>query len=113
MTGKLKNPTPSGIYSVTYKDHTYENHQVQLVGENYTSKVDYFIPFNGNIGFHDASWRRVFGGTFYKYKGSHGCVNLPYHMAVSIYDNMEKGYPVIVYEDPNVPSATTEEKAED
>lgn len=113
VTGKLKNPTPSGIYSVTYKDHTYENHQVQLVGENYTSKVDYFIPFNGNIGFHDASWRRVFGGTFYKYKGSHGCVNLPYHMAVSIYNNMEKGYPVIVYEDPNVPSATTEEKAED
>lgn len=109
VSGKRKSPTPAGIYSVTYKDHTYDDHQVALVGEDYSSKVQFFIPFCGNVGFHDASWRRSFGGNQYLLKGSHGCVNLPYHMAESIYNTVEKGMPVIVYEDPNVPSATTQE----
>jgi hypothetical protein len=98
VTGKDKTPTPSGVYSVTYLDHTYEGHQVQLVGEDYSSDVDYFIPFNGNVGFHDASWRKgVFGGSIYHLKGSHGCINLPYSMAETIYNTMEVGMPVIVY----------------
>ena len=71
--------TPEGIYSLTYKqadrvlrgakraDGTYE----------YESHVDYWMPFNGGIGFHDASWRSKFGGTIYQYSGSHGCINLP------------------------------------
>ena len=108
VSGKTKSPTPAGIYSVTYKDHSYDDHQVALVGEDYSSDVAYFIPFNGNVGFHDASWRRSFGGSQYKQRGSHGCVNLPYAMAEEIYNTVEKGMPVIVYEDPGVPSATTE-----
>lgn len=108
VSGKTKSPTPAGIFSVTFKDHSYDDHQVALVGEDYSSDVDYFIPFYGNVGFHDASWRRSFGGTQYKQKGSHGCVNLPYDMAEEIYNTVEKGMPVIVYEDPGVPSATTE-----
>lgn len=110
VSGKTSSPTPAGIYSVTYVDHTYDNHQVELVGEDYSSKVDFFIPFSGNVGFHDASWRSSFGGNQYMRRGSHGCVNLPYHMAESIYNTMKKGLPVIVYEDPNIPSATTEAK---
>lgn len=99
VSGRNSSPTPEGIFSVTYKDHTYEGHQVQLKGENYASDVDFFIPFYGNVGLHDASWRKSFGGSQYKNGGSHGCVNLPYHMAESIYNNVEKGMPVIVYEE--------------
>lgn len=109
VSGKTSTPTPAGVFSVTYRDHKHDDHVVELKGENYTSPVDMFIPFYGNVGFHDASWRSVFGGNIYKQNGSHGCVNLPYHMAQSIYENVDKDYPVIVYEDPNVPSATTGE----
>ena len=108
VSGKTKSPTPAGIFSITYKDHTYEGHQVELTGEDYSSEVNFFIPFYGNVGLHDAGWRRSFGGTQYKTRGSHGCVNLPYHMAESIYNTVDKGMPVIVYEEPGVPSATTE-----
>lgn len=99
VTGSPSSATPSGIYSVTYKDYTYEGHQVQLVGENYASDVNFFIPFSGNVGLHDASWRSSFGGSIYKTNGSHGCVNLPYEMAKAIYETVEKGMPVIVYEE--------------
>ena len=29
--------------------------------------------------------------------GSHGCVNTPYENAEKIYNNIEKGVPVVVY----------------
>lgn len=113
VSGGLKNPTHAGIYSITYKDQKHDDHEVALVGENYVSQVNYFIPFNNNEGLHDASWRSQFGGNIYKRNGSHGCVNLPYNMVATIFENVEKGMPVIVYEDPNVPSATTAEEAEE
>ena len=36
-----------------------------LRGDGYKSWVNFFIPFNGGIGFHDASWRSTFGGNIY------------------------------------------------
>ena len=33
------------------------------------------MPFDGGIGFHDASWRDEFGGDIYLTDGSHGCIN--------------------------------------
>lgn len=84
--------TPAGTYSITYteKDAT-------LVGENYSTPVKYWMPFNRNIGMHDASWRSSFGGEIYKYNGSHGCVNLPPEMAAKIFKYVEKGTPVFCY----------------
>lgn len=91
--------TTLGAYSLKYKqkdkvlrgkmqaDGTYE----------YESPVDYWMPFNGGIGLHDASWRSSFGGEIYKGNGSHGCVNLPTTAAATIYENIEAGTPVIVY----------------
>ena len=111
VTGRNSSPTPTGIYSVTYKDYTYEGHQVQLVGENYASDVSFFIPFSGNVGLHDASWRRSFGGNQYKTQGSHGCVNLPYDMAKAIFDTVEKGMPVIVYEEGGSQQAATTQQS--
>lgn len=55
------------------------------------------MPFNGNIGIHDASWRTTFGGELYKTSGSHGCVNTPPANAKKIFEKIEKGMPVIVH----------------
>ncbi|MDE6568491.1 MAG: L,D-transpeptidase family protein [Lachnospiraceae bacterium] len=86
------NGTPQGTYSITYKQR-----DATLKGETYRTPVDYWMPFNGGIGLHDANWRSRFGGTLYKYSGSHGCVNLPPSAAAKIYGMIEKGTPVICY----------------
>ena len=55
------------------------------------------MPFNNNVGMHDASWRSEFGRNIYKTNGSHGCINLPYSVAEKIYGYVEKNTPVICY----------------
>ncbi len=86
------NGTPCGTYAITYKER-----DATLVGENYSSSVAYWMPFNGNIGMHDASWRDNFGGHIYYMSGSHGCINLPTEAAAEIFDIVVKGEPVVVY----------------
>lgn len=88
----LGNGTPEGVYSLTYKEE-----MGTLNGENYSTPVSYWMPFNGNIGMHDATWRSQFGGNLYATGGSHGCINLPYKIAQKIYTYVEKGSPVICY----------------
>lgn len=68
-----------------------------LTGEDYASDVTFWIPFDGNIGIHDADWRSEFGGDLYLTEGSHGCVNTPYDQAEIIYQNIGIGAPVVVY----------------
>ena len=63
----------------------------------YSSYVDYWMPFDGGIGLHDASWRNEFGGDIYITSGSHGCVNLPLDIAKTIYENSEVGTKVLVH----------------
>ena len=86
------NGTPAGVFGLTYKER-----DATLVGENYESSVAYWMPFNGNIGFHDASWRSVFGGTEYLFNGSHGCINMPKEKAAELYELVYKSMPVVVY----------------
>lgn len=87
--------TPPGVYSITYKQRN-----ATLVNEDYRTPVSYWMPFNRNIGLHDAGWRRSYGGQIYKTNGSHGCINLPPESAKEIYENISKGTPVICYELP-------------
>lgn len=87
------NGTPVGAYPVTYTER-----DATLKGENYASDVTFWMPYCGNVGMHDASWRSSFGGNIYKTSGSHGCVNLPYAAAKKIFENIAAGYPVLVYE---------------
>lgn len=84
--------TPPGVFGLTYKTRN-----AILRGANYETPVNYWMPFNGNIGMHDATWRRAFGGTIYLTSGSHGCINLPLHMAASIYEYVSTGFPVVCY----------------
>ena len=82
--------TQAGIYGITY----YEQ-DAMLVGEDFVSPVSYWMPFNGNIGLHDAIWRDSFGADIYKKSGSHGCINMPYLKAKELYGEIAKGTPVI------------------
>ncbi|GCD12156.1 L,D-transpeptidase family protein [Clostridium tagluense] len=90
--GSDKTRTPSGIYMINYKERN-----ATLKGEGYASPVNYWLPFNGGIGIHDAGWRDKFGGVLYKTGGSHGCINSPYDVAKTVFDNIETGTPVVCY----------------
>ncbi len=88
------NGTPSnGVWEIYSKERN-----VTLVGEGYTAPVDYWMPFNGNVGIHDLSTRYEYGGDIYLYNGSHGCVNTPYDAVVKIFETVYVGTPVIVYD---------------
>ena len=99
VTGKKVegSETPSnGIWSIIYKKRD------AILGEEnnleYRSPVDFWMPFNGNVGIHDADrWRSEYGGDIYKKHGSHGCVNTPRGACEKIYNIVSKGTPVIVY----------------
>lgn len=84
--------TPSGVFGLTYKTL-----DAVLRGADYATPVNYWMPFNHNIGMHDATWRSSFGGTIYKTNGSHGCINLPYNKAKEIYDFVKTNMPVVCY----------------
>lgn len=99
------NGTPTGIYGITYKERN-----ATLKGENYRTPVSFWMPFNNNVGMHDATWRGEFGGNIYQTNGSHGCINLPYSVAEEIYNHVEKDTPVICYELPGTEPAPPEEE---
>ncbi len=91
--------TPSGVYKLYSKSSpavlrgpmrpngTYE----------YETHVTYWMPFNGGIGFHDANWQPYFGGDRWIYGGSHGCINLPYYSAQTLYSIIEYNVPIICF----------------
>jgi hypothetical protein len=87
--------TPVGTYPVQYKEN-----DATLVGEDYETPVKYWMPFNKNIGFHDASWRKDFGKDIYLTNGSHGCINMPPKMAKKMFEYIKRGVAVVVYELP-------------
>lgn len=94
VTGNISNntSTPVGVYKLKYKQK-----DATLKGEGYSVPVSYWMPFNGGIGIHDAVWRGVFGGNIYRTGGSHGCINAPYTLANTIFNNIDEGTPVICF----------------
>ena len=96
VTGNINKgcSTQLGIYPLNYKQRN-----ATLKGFGYNSPVQYWMPFNGNIGIHDASWRNNFGGDIYKNNGTHGCVNVPLYLAKAIYEKINSGIPIICYDE--------------
>lgn len=84
--------TPEGVFGISYKTTN-----AVLRGATYETPVNYWMPFYGNYGLHDATWRGDFGGQIYITNGSHGCVNLPLSSAATIYEHVSTGFPVICY----------------
>lgn len=102
------NATPTGVYGITYKQR-----DATLKGANYTSKVKYWMPFNKNVGMHDASWRSEFGGWIYIIDGSHGCINLPPSIAATVFNSVEKDEAVFVYGGKTTPEAVVDKEIVD
>lgn len=92
-----KHATPPGYFFLTDKVPGKTLRGYNDDGSQYAAPVSYWMPFNGGIGLHDASWRATFGGTIYLTNGSHGCVNLPKSSAKTIYENIDMNTPIIVY----------------
>lgn len=68
-----------------------------LRGATYATFVYYWMPVYGNIGLHDATWRRNFGEDIYMTDGSHGCINMPKDKASELYGMVEMGTPVVLF----------------
>ena len=94
VTGNMKkgHDTPSGV------NYVYSKQRNRILkGEDYASPVKYWMPVKGNIGIHDASWRKEFGGEIYLKNGSHGCINTPYDAMKELYNSVEVGIPVVMF----------------
>ncbi len=93
------NATPQGVYSLAYKalDQTLRGTKKPDGTYEYETPVKFWMPFNGGIGFHDATWQSSFGGNRYLTKGSHGCVNMPYSAAEQLYSLISAGTPVVCH----------------
>ena len=106
-----KYDTPSGYFGITGKGT-----ETHLIGKksdgsiDYSEYVDYWMPFNGDIGIHDAEihthqdgfthgWRdfNQVSKYTYTYNGSHGCVNVSNEDAKEIYENTSVGTKVLVH----------------
>ncbi|MBQ9166546.1 MAG: peptidoglycan binding domain-containing protein [Oscillospiraceae bacterium] len=98
--------TPTGTYGILYCER-----YATLSGESYSSPVSYWMPFYNGVGLHDAPWRTTFGGTIYKTSGSHGCVNLPIDVAKYLWENVNTGTGVIVYELEGTEDSNTESQS--
>ena len=91
--------TPQGTYTVSYttRDAVLKGRIMPDGTREYESPVKYWMPFNGGIGFHDASWQTAFGGTRYQTHGSHGCINMPLDKAQQLFGYLKAGTPVICH----------------
>lgn len=95
------NGTPTGMFSVYDKKTDFV-----LIGQDedfdgkpdYEHPVEFWMPFNGSVGLHDASWRATYGGTEYLEHGSGGCVNLPRDAAEALYGITHVGEAVLVHQ---------------
>lgn len=98
VTGGPGYRTPPGLFALAYKTSPATLKGKNRDGSDYESHVTFWMPFNGGIGIHDADgWRSAYGGSIYVYGGSHGCVNVPYSAAETIFYNVSAGMPVIVH----------------
>jgi lipoprotein-anchoring transpeptidase ErfK/SrfK len=94
VTGKVGWQIPKGNYHIYTKQRNRYLDGSQY-GQDYKLWVNYWMPFYGGAGLHDAVWR----STFWidpSYYGSHGCINLPFETAKYIYEHSKVGTQVII-----------------
>lgn len=90
-TGKDSTPSDTGYFEI------YSKSRNEYLMNN--SFVQYWMPYNGGEGIHDASWRSdsEFGTDIYHKSGSHGCINTPLEEVIQIYENVKVGTKVLVH----------------
>lgn len=93
--------TPAGVYSILYiqRNATLIGEKDPATGEPiYRTPVSYWMPFTWQgHGFHDATWQPGFGGSLYQSIGSHGCVNMSYSDAGTLFGMIGAGTPVVLH----------------
>ena len=83
----LDDATPTGSWLVQAKQPNR-----YLSGKDYNRFVHFWIPFDGDIGFHGAGWQTMpFGASGYPKLGSHGCVHMPTPMMAWLYHWIQPG----------------------
>lgn len=94
VSGDIKtgNGTPEGCFYIENKEEGR-----YVLGYNYTSFANYWLPFSDDCGINDSNWRDEYGGDIYLTSGSHGSINVPFDFAESLYNLVEIGTPVVVY----------------
>ena len=95
VSGKPVSPTVRGNFRVLSKEYSRI-----LRGPGYASWVQYWMPFHGGYGIHDANWQpysAFSNSNYYRWGGSHGCVNVHPSKMGYIYSNSYVGMRVIVY----------------
>lgn len=99
VTGRVINghATPAGNYRIYDKERNRTLRGYNEDGSKYASFVSFWMPFNGGIGLHDATWRTNFNADVYYNYGSHGCINMPYANAEALYNIVYVGMPVYVH----------------
>ena len=92
VTGmKNRHETPLGNYTL-YTGDKQTNRYLRGYnddGSKYNAYVNYWMPFNRGVGFHDATWRSLgeFNKNTYVNNGSHGCVNMKKEDAKVLFTN--------------------------
>jgi hypothetical protein len=92
--------TVVGVYSIENKKSPETLVGLDNNGDgepDYENEVEFWMPFYGGYGLHDATWRSYFGPDAYLYGGSHGCVNLPLDAAQELYALIQIDDVVVVH----------------
>jgi lipoprotein-anchoring transpeptidase ErfK/SrfK len=85
--------TPLGTYHIQAKET--DRMLTVLSGEAF--HVDYWMPYDGVYGFHDALWQKFpYGSPQYRTDGSHGCVHFPHAMMGWLYNWADVGATVTI-----------------
>jgi lipoprotein-anchoring transpeptidase ErfK/SrfK len=88
--------TPTGTWQIQakYTDTYLKGSDANGSWDDY---VQYWMPFDGEIGFHDASWQTFpFGSSQYQTNGSHGCVHVPTAFIAWFYNWAHVGTTVVI-----------------
>ncbi len=108
-TGGPELPTDHGVFHIYFKASPFLFHSPWPPDSPFyylPTPVQFWMPFDGGEGLHDASWRSDFGpgsnlaptdlGTGRTIQGTHGCVNLPFDAAQFIWNWAPVGTTVVV-----------------
>ena len=95
ITGKTSTPTVVGNFNIYMRTRN-----TTLRGADYASDVDYWMPFYGGYGIHDAPWQPsgayYYNSSWYRQNGSHGCINTPPSAMPTVWSLSFVGMPVTV-----------------
>lgn len=85
---------PSGVYKV------YDMKRDSILtgpGEDKEGEVQYAIFFDNKKAMHDTTLRTEYGGDIYIKDGTSGCINVPLNIVKSIYEIIDKNFPIVIY----------------